>query len=147
MPAAKDLHINYKEVFGAVQGVQRWARFWADSTVIVHTDSTVTKAILNRGRSRHPFINLLLRQMFWLCVKYNFTVRAIHVPGLLNTFPDTVSRLHERGKCKQLAILLAYWSHSAVSASLDVSGHMSLQSLRFLLQETQRHFSYSWKKN
>lgn len=139
MPKAKNLHINYKEVVGAVQGVQRWARFYRDSSVIIHTDSMTTKAILNRGRSRHPYINKLLRQMFWLCAKYNFSVRAIHVPGLLNTIPDTVSRLHEKGKCDLLALLLANWSHSAMSASIDVTGHMSVQSYRFLCQATQYH--------
>ena len=140
VPLAKNLHINYKEVIGAVKGVHRWAKYWRDSDVIVHTDSTVTKAILNKGRSRHPYINKLLRQMFWLCAKYNFSVRAIHVPGLLNTIPDTISRLHEKGKCKQLAMLLANWWHSP-AYFLELSGHMSVQSRRFLLHMTQTHFT------
>lgn len=139
IPTAKNLHINYKEVCAAVQGVERWAPFWRDSNVVVHTDSTVTKAILNRGRSKHSFVNRLLRRMFWLSVKYNFSVRAIHVPGLINTFPDTVSRLHEKGKCELLVSLLANWSHSPVSASLNVDGHMSQDSLCFLLQASQQH--------
>jgi hypothetical protein len=138
-PAAKNLHIYYKEVCAAVQSVQRWASFWRDSSVDVHTDSTVTKAILNKGRSRHPYVNKLLRHMFWLCAKYNFSVRAIHIPGRINTIPDTVSRLHERGKCEQLTCLLANWSHSPVSAMLNVSGHMTQQSLTFLLQEMSKN--------
>jgi hypothetical protein len=136
--AAKNLHINYKEVCAAVQSVQRWASFWRDSSVVIHTDSTVTKAILNKGRSRHPYVNKLLRHMFWLCAKYNFSVRAIHIPGRINTIPDTVSRLHERGKCEQLTCLLANWSHSPVGAMLNVSGHMTQQSLTFLLQEMSK---------
>jgi len=140
IPAAKNLHINYKEVCAAVQGVERWAPFWQNSNVIVHTDSTVTKAILNRGRSRLPIVNRLLRRMFWLSVRYNFNVRAIHVPGLINTLPDTVSRLHEKGKCERLVGLLANWSHSPVSAVLDVEGHMSEDSFLFLWQTSQKHF-------
>ena len=108
--------------------------------MIVHTDSTVTKAILNRGRSRLPIVNRLLRRMFWLSVRYNFNVRAIHVPGLINTLPDTVSRLHEKGKCERLVGLLANWSHSPVSAVLDVEGHMSEDSFLFLWQTSQKHF-------
>jgi hypothetical protein len=103
-PKACDLHINYKEVCGAVLAVSRWAPLWSNSSVIVHTDSTVTKAIINKGRSKNSYINVLLRQMCWLSVKYNFTVRAIHVPGSINTLPDTISRLHEPGKPELLVM-------------------------------------------
>lgn len=137
IPRASGLHINYKEVCGAVQAVRRWAPFWANSTVIVHTDSTVTKAVLNKGRSRCAYVNDLLRQMCWLSVKYNFVLRAIHVPGLLNTMPDTISRLHESGKMQLLQRLLCNWHHGVVN--YDLSCHMTQKSLDFLLQEQRRH--------
>lgn len=134
-PVVNNLRINYKEVCAAVQSVERWAHLWRDSTVIMHTDSTVTKAILNKGRSKHPLINSMLRRMFWQCVMYNFTVRAIHVPGSINIIPDTISRMHEPGKGEHFCTLLSNWSHSPVSYFWDVNGHMSRATLLFLLQE------------
>ena len=131
--AANSLHINYKEVCAAVEGVRTWAPCWTNSVVIVHTDSTVTKAILNKGRSKNAYINKLLRDMFWWSVKYNFVVRAIHVPGALNTIPDTISRLHEPGKCQLLVTLLGNWLHGA-GYETDLRRHMSEKSLRFLFQ-------------
>jgi hypothetical protein len=132
-PRAAGLHINYKEVCGAVLAVRRWAPLWTNSTVIIHTDSTVTKAVLNKGRSRNSYINDLLRDMCWLSVKFNFTVRAIHVPGLINSLPDAISRLHEPGKPQVLHRLLNNWHHGMTLCELN--DHMSVKSKRFLLQE------------
>ena len=141
LPLASKLHINYKEVCAAVQSVERWAEHWRDSQVVFHTDNMTAKAVLNKGRSKNVFINKCLRRMFWLSVQYNFTVRAIYVPGQINMIPDTISRLHEKGKCKMLFELLANWSHSFVCYPLNWSGHMSTLAYEFLLQfpgETSR---------
>lgn len=142
-PAASELHINYKELCAAIQGIERWAQTWTNSVVIVHTDNSVTKAIINKGRSRNPYMNCLLRKLFWLSTKHNFSVRAIHVPGLVNTLPDTISRLHEAGNWEKLCVLLRNWSHRAECVSSDLSKHMSKDSFVFLVQERQRRL----KKN
>ena len=63
----------------------------------MHTDSAVTKAILNRDRSKHAYINDVLRLICWKAVTYDFELRAIHVPGSLNCIPDAISWLHEPG--------------------------------------------------
>ena len=135
-PAAANLHINYKEVLGAVQAVTRWAPFWQNSSVVIHTDSTVTKAIINKGRSKNSYINTWLRRMCWLAVQYNFVVRAIHVPGVLNSIPDAISRLHERGKPEKLLSLLTNWKHGK-PPQLMWCRHMTQKSFGFLLQKHQ----------
>jgi hypothetical protein len=137
-PRASRLHINYKEVCGAVLAVTRWAPCWTNSSVIIHTDSTVTKAVLNKGRSKNSYINDLLRHMCWLSVKYNFSVRAIHVPGLINSLPDAISRLHEPGKPQALQTLLNNWHHRRGVTLCDLRDHMSVKSKYFLLQELKR---------
>jgi hypothetical protein len=134
MPKADKLHINYKEVCAAVQSVERWADCWGNSQVIIHTDSTTTKAILNKGRSKNAFINGCLRRLFWLSARFNFTVRAIHIPGQINVIPDTISRLHESGKTKLLFQLLNNWFHAGACPPLDVTRHMSQQSFAFMFQ-------------
>ena len=123
-PRVADMHINYKEVCAVVASVDRWAHTWRNRDVVIHTDSTVAKAVINKGRSKDPYINALLRAMSWKCVKYYFALRAIHVPGAINLLPDTISRLHEPGNLDTLSVLLQNWFHGRYRPS-PVSLHMS----------------------
>ena len=96
MPAAQHLHINCKEVCTVVQAVSRWAPLWYGKNVTVHTDSTVTKAFINEGRSaKNPYINCLLRKMAWHCARLSCNLSAVHVAGSLNVMANTISLLHE----------------------------------------------------
>ena len=97
-PKVTAMHINYKEVCAVASAVARWAPLWAGRTVVVHTDSGVTKAILNKGRSKNAFINDVLRAVCWRSVTFDFELRAIHVPGSLIGVPDAISRLRETGQ-------------------------------------------------
>ena len=78
----------------------------------MHTDSTVTKATVNKGRSKNPYINCLLRKMAWHCARLNCNLAAVHVACSLNVMADTISRLHE-GRLHvlfgQAADLLSPW--------------------------------------
>ena len=91
MPAATRLHINYKEICAVVRTVEDWAHSWHGKTVIVHTDSTVTKSVINKGWSRNAYVNRLLRKMTWSCAKLNCKLKAVHVAGAINILPDTIS--------------------------------------------------------
>ena len=122
-PEIKDLHINYKEVMAAVLAVNKWAHLWRDKEIVILTDSTVAKAILNKGSCRNKLVMEELRQLFWLSVNYNFTIRAIHIPGCINEIPDSISRLHQTGQVLRLVSILSLWFHSRVYVSWVV--HMS----------------------
>ena len=130
-PAVAPLHINYKEVCSVVAAVRHWAPGWAGRTVVVHTDSTVTKAIINKWRCRNQYINDLLQGMCWQTIVFNFEIRAIHVPDLLNSLPDTISSLHQPGNIEKLGQLSTYWYHGRQPPSL-LGAHMSYQSFRFV---------------
>lgn len=127
-PAVADMHINYKEVCAIVDAVQTWAPMWANRKVVMHTDSSVAKAIINRGRSKNAYINQLLRAVCWQSVRYNFELRAIHIPGLLNSLPDTISRLHEPGKVATLDLLLSRWHHGRTYCMARMGDHMSTKT-------------------
>jgi hypothetical protein len=145
--AASQLHINYKEVCAVVNAVEKWAPDWAHSVVVVHTDSTVAKAVINKGRSKNRYINMLLRKMFWLSERYDFKVRAIHVPGAVNLFPDTISRLHEAGKSETLCRMLSNWFHASV-VCVNWLNHMSQDAFYFLVQEQLKRLKRNcWKSS
>lgn len=131
-PAASVLHINYKEICAVICAFNRWADVWRGKTVIVHTDSIVTRCVLNRGWSKNAYVNNLLRNFAFKCAKLNIAVKAVHVPGTLNLLPDTISRLHEKGKPQLLMELLRQWHHGHAPPT-DLSDHMSWNAFCFLL--------------
>lgn len=135
MQAAKELHINYKEVCAVVQAVTRWAPMWCGQEVIIHTDSTVAKAIINKGRSTNKYVNSLLRKMAWECAKVNCKIAAIHVAGSVNIMADTISRLHEPRRREDLVRLLTFW-HRGRPPDINLCDHMSDQALLFLVFQT-----------
>lgn len=125
------LHINYKEILAIVMGINRWAHMWSNSDVTVFTDNVVAKAVINRGHCRSPLVMNHLRNMFWLTAKYNFKLHAVHIPGILNCLPDTISRLHDPSHASSLISLLKNWSHKSYYV-IDWKNHMSPRVLRTL---------------
>lgn len=111
IPQAENLHINNKEVLAAVVSVKHWAETIRGCDVTIITDSTVAKAVINKGRCKSSYIMGWLRHMFWITMKFNLKVRAIHWPGCLNQMPDAISRLHEDGQILRLHSLLRHWFH------------------------------------
>lgn len=138
MPAASSLHINLKEICAVVRAVENWAHLWEGKTVVIHTDSTVTKSVINKGWSRNAYINSLLRRTAWVCAKLNCKLRAVHVSGAINILPDTLSRLHEKGKIHYLIQLLSQWHHGLIPLS-HLSDHMSVKAFQFLFNRCRRH--------
>jgi hypothetical protein len=114
VPKAEGLHINYKEVLAAIIGIKHWAECYQGCDITIVTDSTVAKAILNKSRCKSSYMMGWLRNMFWIMMKFNLRVRAIHLPGSLNQIPDSVSRLHEKGQVLRLHSLLKHWYHGSM---------------------------------
>ncbi|XP_019634599.1 PREDICTED: uncharacterized protein LOC109477693 [Branchiostoma belcheri] len=65
---------------------------WAGSRIVVMCDNEASVTVLNSGRSRSPFLQTCLRNL-WLCAAVGqFELRAIHIPGLENRLADHLSR-------------------------------------------------------
>ena len=140
-PAIVPLHINYKEACSITKAVDKWAPMLANRLVTVHTDSASAKAMINKGRTKDPFVNALLRKLWWQSARYNFDVRAIHIPGKVHCMADTISRIHEPGNTAFLSQLLSRWHHGR-TASLDIGAHMSVKAFRYL--QVHAHLRQNW---
>ena len=99
-PSYKDEHINTLELLTALVGARKWGHLWAGSHVRIHSDNTATVASVNKGSSRSPKFMACLREIFWLSVKHDFILSAVHVKGDDNFLADTVSRLHAPGQAE-----------------------------------------------
>jgi hypothetical protein len=142
-PEAASLHINHKETLSVLYAARKWAPFWADCDVIIHSDSTVACAVLNKGTSRNPVVMSALRELFWWSVTFNFQIKAVHIPGKLNMIADSISRLHEKG---QFAYLNSLLPNGISPTFLPV--HMSKKAFYFLSPQIRRWSTWQthWTK-
>lgn len=126
LPQALLMHINYKEVCAVADFVAQLALMWVGQTVMVRADSAVTKAIQNKGRSKHAYINDVLWLICWKAVSYDFELHTIRVPGSLSCIPDAISQLHEPGQEERLVYLPSYWHHGCRPPSPHRGTHVTI---------------------
>ena len=147
-PAASQLHINYKETLCVILAARAWAPLWKDHMVTIFTDSTVCRALINKGTSRHLLIMESLRELFWLSVQYNFHIRAVHVRGQDNTVADAISRITAPNGLVTLSSVLGYsinpWGLTKFLSMLPYS--MFQQTFYALFKQVQKlqNWRNSW---
>ena len=127
-PLVSKLHINSKELLAVYLAIRRWAPLWQNKRIYIQSDNVTTVAAINRGTSRNPFLMACLRELFWLSAQFNFHITARHLPGIVNTLADTISRLHEPTKFVQIQPFI-------IPSPLHF--HMSQTSLSFLFPRLQ----------
>ena len=95
-----------------------------------------TVAAINRGTSRNPFLMACLWGLFWLSAQFNFHITARFIPGVSNTVPDDISRVHEPGRLSKLCPYVY---------PTPLGFHMSQASLSFSLIDpvARQRFTYS----
>ncbi len=86
-------HINCLELLAVHLALNRLKRRLRGEHVLVRTDSTVTVAYINRqGGLRSCRMSQLARHLLLWSRKHLRSLRAIHIPGLLNQTADELSR-------------------------------------------------------
>ncbi|XP_034562822.1 uncharacterized protein LOC117829305 [Notolabrus celidotus] len=80
------------ELYPVVVACQLWGPSWTRKQIVVFCDNSATVEIINKGRSKIPIINSLMRRLTWLCVLNNFILRAAFIPGHENRVADALSR-------------------------------------------------------
>ena len=95
IPAVQDPHLSiaYKELYPIVVAAILWGHLWSRRQILFMCDNEATVFIINKGRSKVPVINQLMRRLTWLACTNNFHCYAKHVPGKLNEISDSLSRL------------------------------------------------------
>ena len=94
-PGSEDLHINHKEALTLETAVCHWAPRWTNKKIHVFCDNQCAVSVINKGRSKDPFVMQSLRRIFWWSALFNFHISASYVPGQYNNLADAISRLHE----------------------------------------------------
>jgi hypothetical protein len=80
-PEYSQSHINTLELLTVLLAIKRWGACLSGTHFIVRTDNKTAMAAWNKGSSRSREIMPIVREIFWLSVKFDFTLRAVFLPS------------------------------------------------------------------
>lgn len=60
----------------------------------MHCDNEVSCQVINTGRAYNNFLKSCLRELEFVVARFEFEIRANHIPGVSNRVPDALSRWH-----------------------------------------------------
>ena len=80
------------ELLTIVVALKLWGHLWRALRLTVRCDNEVAVIALNSGRCRNAFINSCLREVCFLAATHEFEIRAVHLPGVLNSEADVLWR-------------------------------------------------------
>ena len=66
-----------------------------NSTILFHSDNTGVVEVINKQTSSSKVAMRIVRPLVLLLIKHNISLRSVHVPGIENVVPDTISRFQE----------------------------------------------------
>ena len=87
-------HINILELEAVRRALLHFQNLALSQRVLVRTDNTTVVAYINRQGGTHsiPLWTLTKTLLLW-CQQRDITLKAVHLPGKLNTIADLLSRL------------------------------------------------------
>ena len=86
--------IAHLEFLNVTIAVKVWGTRWAGQRVRVACDNSNTCLALQTGRSRDPFIQHCIREIFLVSTRQDIEVRIEHRPGVQLVRADALSRAH-----------------------------------------------------
>ena len=87
-----DFDISVKELVPIVVAAALWGRWWRRSQVCFHSDNMAVIAMLKKRSAKGEVAHHLLRCLYFYAAFFQFDYTADHVPGILNTAADALSR-------------------------------------------------------
>lgn len=89
----KEKSINWRELYAIVKATATWCEALHTKKVIFYCDNLSIVYILQSGCSKDPDIMKLVRALFFIAAQYQIEYTAKHLPGIMNTDADNLSRL------------------------------------------------------
>lgn len=86
------LHINALEMLVIIICCKLWEATWGGKRIRCPCDNMSSVMIINTSRSRDPFLQTCIRELWFLASTFSVELRAVHISGLDNRIPDHLSR-------------------------------------------------------
>lgn len=129
-PDIAEQHINLKELGIVCEAARHWCKHWCGSQVVVSTDNQATMGIINNGTSPCRQAAVLLRELSYLSIKYDFSITARYICGGDNVLADAISRLYLPNQVERFMYYLACWyGPSDVPLGYWLPNHMSHRAM------------------
>ena len=127
-PEYAQSHINTLELLTVLLSIKRWGSCLQGTHFIVRTDNMTALATFNKGTSRSREIMPIVREIFLLSVKFDFTLRAVFLPGVDNVLADRISRMNVLSSACEVShvlsgvhnVVLSYESNMSKAAFLSL---------------------------
>ena len=85
-------NIAILELIPLIVAASLWGEKWARKKVLFRSDNMATVHAVNSWLPKDRHLTSLLRRLATLAVHHNFQVKAAHIPGVVNTDADDLSR-------------------------------------------------------
>ena len=89
------------ELLNVVVALKVWGKEWRGHKVQVKCDNMNACLAVQTGRSRDPFLQHCVRELFTLAVSFDVEVRVRHWPGKDMTRADALSKMHKDRVCRE----------------------------------------------
>ena len=91
-PGFAGASIAAKELLPIIVAAAIWGPSWKGAIVLCHCDNEAVVTAVKSGYCRDPTLAHMLRCLFFLEAEYDYSLSAIHVPGVENRAADSISR-------------------------------------------------------
>lgn len=81
------------ELFAVYASVVVWGHLLRNRQIIIYTDNEAIVHVWGFGSSRDKSLMVLVRLLFFICVKFNISLSLRHLLGVANVYADLLSRL------------------------------------------------------
>jgi hypothetical protein len=86
------IHITAKELVPVVIAAVLWGYQWTRKCICFRSDNMAVVDLLKTHTSQDPLLMHMLRCLAFYAAYYRFQITAAHIPGILNTAADALSR-------------------------------------------------------
>ena len=95
-----DLPIHKLELLAVLLGVRIWGHQCESLKLQIYCDNDASVNVINSSKTKDPFMATCIRELWLEVSKFNFELRAVHLPGVENRVADCLSRwdLHPKYK-------------------------------------------------
>jgi len=85
-------HIAVKELIPIIIATVIWGSEWKGSIVTAYCDNAAVVSVLNTRYSKEENLMQMVRTLFFIEARYQFKLKALHIPGKHNYLADYLSR-------------------------------------------------------
>ena len=91
-PAWAEVHISVQELLPIVVSCAIWGSDMTGDHIRCLCDNAAVVVMINKHTSKHPVAMHLLRCLFFICARFNITLTAEHIAGIINEAADALLR-------------------------------------------------------